>query len=101
MQPLDEAIRQFQSTLDVHPEDVLTHVALMRAYFQTGRQQEALDIYQKSLVLRGAGPEVSAAAGEASQERIRRPANASENRVFIASSFGSEKPTAVTPCGPP
>lgn len=61
----EEAIRQLESTQDLYPADVLTQIALVRAYFQMGRQQEALAVYQKSLVSRGAGPEVSAAVGEA------------------------------------
>ena len=61
----DEAIRQLRGTLDLHPTDILTHVALMRAYFQTGQEKEALAVYQQSLTLRGAGPEVSRSLGEA------------------------------------
>ena len=64
----DEAIRQLRSTLDLHPNDVLTHVALMRAYFLTGRHEQALKIYQESLAVRGAGPEVSKSVGEAFQK---------------------------------
>jgi serine/threonine protein kinase/TolB-like protein/pimeloyl-ACP methyl ester carboxylesterase/Flp pilus assembly protein TadD len=61
----DEAIAQERNTLELHPNDVLTHIYLMWAYYMKGRHEEALAELQKSLALRGAGEEVTAAIGQA------------------------------------
>ena len=64
----DEAIAQDRNTLELHPNDVLTRIYLMWAYYMKGRYEDALGELQRSLALRGASEEVTAAIGQAFQK---------------------------------